>query len=87
MMGAALGVGVMGSGVFTLLFQGGIVLLAAYVAPYLTDALIAEINTVGCLMILAIGLNMLELTKFRVINFLPGLLVVPVILWVKSLAG
>lgn len=84
MLGATLGIGVMGSALFTLFFQGTIVILAAYIAPYLSETLIAEVNSTGCLMILAIGLNMLELTKFRVINFLPGLLMVPVILALKA---
>ena len=85
MMGATLGIGVMGSAGFTLIFQGAIVLLAAYLAPFFTDALIAAINTTGCLMILAIGLNMLEMTKLRVINYLPSLLLVPVLLLLMKL--
>ena len=42
-MAAAMGVGVMGSALFTLVFQGGIVLLAEYIAPYLSETLIKEL--------------------------------------------
>ncbi len=81
MMSAAMGVGVMGSAAFTFLFQGAIVLLAAWLAPLSSDTLIAELGTTGSVLILAIGLNMIQVTKFRVINYLPSLLVVPVLIW------
>ena len=86
-MAAAMGVGVMGSALFTLVFQGGIVLLAEYIAPYLSETLIKELICTGSLMILAIGLNMLELTKLKVLNYLPGLLVVPLALKLMQVLG
>jgi len=39
------------------------------------------------LLIVAIGLNMLELTKLKVINYLPALAMVPVLLWLEDLCG
>ena len=87
MLGATLGIGVMGSAIFTLVFQGAIVICSTYIAPYLSESLIAEINCTGCLMILAIGLNMLKLTQLKVINFLPGLLVVPILFMLKNFFG
>ena len=79
MLTAAMGVGVMGSAIFTLLFQGAIVLLAENIAPFLSDGLIAEISCTGCLLIIAIGLNMLGLTKIKVLNYLPALLIAPLL--------
>ena len=86
-MAAAMGVGVMGSALFTLMFQGGIVLLAEFIAPYLSDALITELVCTGSLMILALGLNMLDLTKLKVLNFLPGLLAVPFVVKLMQCLG
>lgn len=80
MMTAAMGIGVLGSAIFTLLFQGGIVLLAEYLSPYLSDAIIREMSCNGCLLIFALGLNMLGLTKFKIINYLPTLVVAPMVL-------
>ncbi|MCI7613704.1 MAG: DUF554 domain-containing protein [Selenomonadaceae bacterium] len=77
MLTAAMGIGVMGSAVFTLLFQGGIVLLAEFIAPFVSDYIVQEMACTGCLIILALGLNILELTKIKVINYLPALAVVP----------
>ena len=87
MMGAALGWGVFGSALFTLVFQGGIVLAANFVAPFASDALIAELSTCGSIMILALGLNMVEVTNFKVLNYLPALIVVPFVLWAFQALG
>lgn len=87
MMTAAMGVGVLGSAVFTLIFQGSIVLLAEYLAPFLSEAVINEMSYNGCLLIFAIGLNMLGLTKFKVINYLPTLLVAPIVLTLFGYLG
>jgi len=86
-MGAAMGVGVMGSAGFTFIFQGAVVLLAEALAPLFAPELIAEISTTGSLLILAIGLNMLHITELKVINYLPALAVVPVLLWFIHLLG
>ena len=87
MMTAAMGIGVMGSAFFTLFFQGGIVLLAAQVAPYLSDYVIQEISCTGCLIILALGTNMLELTNIKVINYLPALVMVPLVIKLMNAIG
>ncbi|WP_337653520.1 DUF554 domain-containing protein [Allisonella histaminiformans] len=84
MLSAAMGIGVMGSAVFTLIFQGGIVLLAQYIAPFCSPLLIEELSHTGSLLILAIGLNMIGLTKFKVLNYVPALLVIPFALWISG---
>lgn len=87
MLSTAMGIGVMGSAVFTLIFQGGIVLLAQYIAPFCSPLLIEELSHTGSLLILAIGLNMIGLTKFKVLNYVPALLVIPFALWISGFAS
>lgn len=87
MLSAAMGIGVMGSAVFTLIFQGGIVLLAQYIAPFCSPLLIEELSHTGSLLILAIGLNMIGLTKFKVLNYVSALLVIPFALWISGFAS
>ena len=82
MFTATMGIGVLGSAIFTFVFQGGVVLLAEYIAPLLSDGMIEEISSTGSLLILGIGLNMLNLTKIKVLNYLPALLVAPVLYWI-----
>ena len=81
MLSVSLGYGVLLSAAFVLVFQGGIVLLSQLLAPILTASCIAEITCAGSLMILALGLNMIGLTKFKVANYLPALVFVPLFCW------
>lgn len=76
---ASLGIGVMMSAAFVLVFQGSIVLLAQFIAPYLSDYVVGEMTCVGSLLILAIGLNLLGLTNLKVMNYMPAMFM-PIIL-------
>ena len=71
--GASLGLGVAFSAVAIFLYQGSISLLASFLQPYLGDAVIAEMTCVGSLLIVALGLNMLDLTKIKVMNLVPAI--------------
>lgn len=79
MLSATLGVGVLFSAVPVFLYQGVIALLASvlmrYIPNQLLDLLMGEISSIGGLMILAIGLNIMGLTKIRVSNYLPGIII------------
>lgn len=70
---SSLGIGVSFSAVAILLYQGAISLLASFLSPVLGDAVIAEMSCVGSLLILALGLNMLKLTKIKVMNLVPAI--------------
>jgi hypothetical protein len=67
---STLGAGVLLSAVPLFLYQGGITLLAQFLAPVLSDAAVAEMTCVGSLLILAIGLNLLKVTKIKVLDFI-----------------
>ncbi|WP_308543316.1 DUF554 domain-containing protein [uncultured Oscillibacter sp.] len=71
--GASLGLGVAFSAVAILLYQGSISLMASFLQPYLGDAVIAEMTCVGSLLIVALSLNMLGLTKIKVMNLVPAI--------------
>lgn len=73
-MASSLGVGVLFSSVSILLYQGSITLLAGWAAPFISADMIREITIVGGIMIAAIGLNMLEITKIKIGILLPALL-------------
>ncbi len=74
-LSVSFGLGVLLSAGFVALFQGGLVLTAGLIQPYLTPHMIAEMNCVGSLLIVAIGLNLMGITKIKVANFLPSILV------------
>lgn len=87
MLSASLGIGVIFAAAFVLVFQGGLVLASGLLAPILNDAAIAEITCVGSLMILALGLNLIGITKIKVANFFPALVFAPLICWLFTFLG
>ena len=78
-LSSTLGFGVMISAIPVILYQGIITLLAtqidSFIAHSLLNKLIDIITAIGGVMILAIGMNMLEITKIRIANLLPSLLI------------
>ena len=75
-LASTLGVGVLFSVVPLLIYQGGLTLLAAQLQDYLSEAMITEISAVGGLLLIALGLNILEIKKIKVTNMLPSLLII-----------
>lgn len=84
-LSVSLGIGVICSAVFVLVFQGALVLLAQYLAPVLTTSAINEITCAGSLIIIALGLNLIGVTKIKVANYLPAIIIAPLIVWIVSL--
>jgi len=77
---ASLGVGVLFSTLVILVYQGGLSLLAAQAQSVLTTPMINEMTAVGGLLIMAIGFgSLLEMRPIRVANYLPALVIAPLI--------
>ena len=76
---ASLGIGVLLAAVFVLVFEGAIVLLAQAAEPFLSDYVIGEMTCVGSILIVALGMNMLGVTKLKIMNYLPAIFV-PILL-------
>lgn len=72
---SSLGIGVMLSAVPVLIYQGTIALLGTAIAPLLSDVVITEMSSVGGLLIMGIGINMLLNTEIKVANLLPAILI------------
>ena len=75
----SLGIGVAFSALSILVLEGTVTLLASLLTGVLTDAVITEISVTGSLIIIGVGLNVLGLTKLRIMNMTPALLL-PVLL-------
>lgn len=69
----ALGIGVAFSALPILVYQGGITLLAAVIAPFLAQSVINEVSAVGSIMMIAVAINLLELRQIPVANMLPAM--------------
>ena len=81
---ASMGVGVLGSAVPILLYQGSLTLLASKVQSFFTPTMVRELTSVGGVIVMGIGVNVLGLQKVRVGNFIPALLFIVLILYFKG---
>ena len=77
---STMGIGVFFSSIAVFLYQGIIALLANVVSPYLTTACVNEMTSVGSILIMTIGLNMLSITKIKIMDMLPAV-IIPVIIF------
>ncbi len=83
---SSLGVGVLFSAIPTLIYQGGISLLAAQLNAIVTPPMMGELTATGGVLLMGVGVsNLLELKKIRVGNFLPALAIAPLIVYGVSL--
>jgi len=79
-LAVSLGVGVVFSAASVFVVQGLIVLLAQLLRPLLDDpSMLAEMNCAGSVIIIGLGLNLIGVTKIKVANYLPAIILAPVV--------
>lgn len=93
---ASLGIGVAFSVLPTLIIQGGFALLGMALANSLAagaavldanNPYIRELTATGGLLLMAIALLLLNVKQTRVANFLPALIIVPILIWLAAQLG
>ncbi len=72
---STLGIGVMISSISVFLYQGTITLAAGTLSYILNDVAISNMTAVGSLLIIGLGLNVLGVTKIKVSNLLPSIII------------
>ena len=78
-MAASLGRGCLFSAIPVGLLQGSMTVLAVWLKPFMTEAVLSAISAVGSAMIFCVGLNLVFALKIRVANTLPALVLA--VLW------
>ena len=84
---ATLGWGVLLSLVVILVYQGGIAAGASVFAGLLTDAQLREMNAVGGLLLVGVGLKLLKIRDLQVADYLPAIAVAPLLVAVVTALG
>lgn len=83
-LSSTLGIGVLLSAIPVFLYQGIIAVFSGFISAYISEAalnlFIQEMTATGGVMIFAIGLNIVGLTKIRVANLLPSIGIVGIII-------
>lgn len=79
---STLGIGVLFSSIVILIYQGGISLLAGSLSAIISDPMMNEMTATGGVILFGLAIsNLLEIKKIRVGNFLPALVIAPLIVW------
>ena len=78
-LASSLGVGVLLSAAAVLVIQGGLVLLAGLIAPFLSTGAINEMTCAGSILIIMIGTNLMGITKIKVADYLPAIVFAPIL--------
>ena len=73
---STLGIGVMLSAIIVFIYQGSITLVASFLSIFLNEVVINNMTAVGSLLIVGLGLNILGITKIKVSNLLPAIVIV-----------
>lgn len=82
---AALGWGVLLSTGTIFIYQGAVSMIAYFAAsgiPGRDNPYIVELTAVGGLTLLGVGLKLLNIKELKLANYLPGLAIAPLIVWV-----
>lgn len=79
LLASSLGIGVALASIPVLLIQGSIIIFAGLLEPWLPADVITEIICVGSVLLVGLGLNMIEVTQFKIMNFVPAI-ILPVII-------
>ncbi|MGI6607777.1 MAG: DUF554 domain-containing protein [Erysipelotrichaceae bacterium] len=74
-LAARYGIGVYISAGFVLVYEGLLSVLALVVAPVLTNECIVQLSAVGSIVLLAVGLNMLNMIKVKPMNMVPAIII------------
>lgn len=80
---STLGIGVILSAVVVFIYQGSITLAAGFLSNFLSEVAINNMNAVGSLLIIGLGLNILEVTKIKVSNLLPAVVIAVILSFIN----
>ncbi|MBC5996805.1 DUF554 domain-containing protein [Romboutsia ilealis] len=72
---ASMGIGVFFSGISVFIYQGVITIGASFLSGILSDSVVNEMTTVGSLLIMALGFNMIKVSNIKVANLLPAMII------------
>lgn len=91
------GLGVMFTVVTIFIVQGGLALFGSIIIQFMSDPsitetlsanpLINEMTAVGGLLLIGLSLILMDIKRPRIANFLPALIIAPLIVWLAGLLG
>ena len=86
-LSASFGFGIALAAAVLFCWQGSIYVLAQFIAPFLSDALMTEVSLVGGVLIISSGLSILKIKEFKTVNMIPALLVPAIAVPILTVLG
>lgn len=80
LLASAFGVSVALAAIPLFIFQASLTLIAMFAGSFFTPGIILELTSVGGILLVGLGLNILHISNLRVMNMLPALVVVVIML-------
>jgi uncharacterized protein len=84
---ASFGIGVLFTVLTVLVVQGGLALIGSVAGNVMTAAMIAEMTATGGLILIGLSLILLDVKRPRMANFLPALLIAPLLVAAAAALG
>ena len=84
---ASFGIGVAFSILSIIVIQGGLALVGYFSGEFMTDPMIAEMTATGGIVLMGLSLILLDIKKPRIANFLPALVIAPVMVALAEVLG
>jgi len=81
---ASMGIGTAFSAVSILVYQGLLTLCAGFLATIISEPMLTELSAAGGALIMMIGINLLKLRQIKTANYLPAILIAPLLVFLKS---
>ncbi len=75
-LGASFGIAVLFSAIPVLIYQGSLTLLAALLTRHMSESMMADLTSVGGILLIGLGINILGIKQINITNMLPSLLIV-----------
>jgi len=83
--GASMGIGTVFSAVSILVYQGLLTLCAGFLVNVITESMLTELSAAGGVLIMMIGINLLSLRQIKAANYLPAIIIAPLLVLIKGL--
>lgn len=79
-LASSLGKGVLLSAIPILIIEGGLILFANMLQPILTAGVVTEIVATGSVLLIGLGLNIMNVTDLKILNYMPAMLIPPIVM-------
>lgn len=83
-LASAFGRGVLFAVIPLFLYQGGLTLFSQHLEPIVTIEWTNQVKGIGGLLLIALGIQILDLRKFKLINYLPAFLIIPITIEIQK---